>query len=142
MHQRNLIKQFVVYSLMCIFPSFVSTPFALSFFKNAVNLLTEILLLLNLIIFSPVCYPVTTLMTNNQGGDDHGVVGHDDHGVVGLDDHGVVGAVGQDGHELTILLLDKMNSWKNVFNVQFDQSTRPQKTSTGSQITTAPFVSG
>ena len=142
MHQRNLTKQCVVYSLMCIFPSFVSTPFALSFFKNAVNLLTEILLLLNLIIFSPVCYPVTTLMTNNQGGDDHGVVGHDDHGVVGLDDHGVVGAVGQDGHELTILLLDKMNSWKNVSNVQFDQSTRPQKTSMGSQITTAPSVSG
>ena len=131
MHQRNLTKLFVVYSLMCIFPSFVSTPFALSFVKNAVNLLTEILLLLNLIIFSPVCYPVTTLMTNNQGGDDHGVVG--------LDDHGVVGAVGQDGHELTILLLDKLKSWKNV---QFDQSTRPQKTSTGSQIMTAPSVSG
>ena len=142
MHQRNLTKQCVVYSLMCIFPSFVSTPFALSFFKNAVNLLTEMLSLLNLIIFSPVCYPVTTLMTNNQGGDDHGVVGHDDHGVVGLDDHGVVGAVGQDGHELTILLLNKMNCWKNVFNVQFDQSTRPQKTSTGSQIMTAPSVSG
>ena len=134
MHQRNLTKQFVVYSLMRIFPSFVSTPFALSFVKNAVNLLTEMLSLLNLIIFSPVCYPVTTLMTNNQGGDDHGVVG--------LDDHGLVGAVGQDGHKLTILLLDKMNSWKNVFNVQFDQSTRPQKTSTGSQITTAPSVSG
>ena len=134
MHHRNLTKQIVVYSLMRIFPSFVSTPFALSVVKNAVNLLTEILSLLNLIMFSPVCYPVTTLMTNNQGGDDHGVVG--------LDDHGVVGAVGQDGHELTILLLDKMNSWKNVFNVQFDQSTRPQKTSTGSQITTAPFVSG
>ena len=134
MHQRNLTKQCVVYSLMCIFPSFVSTPFALSFVKNAVNLLTEMLSLLNLIIFSPVCYPVTTLMTNNQGGDDHGVVG--------LDDHGVVGAVGQDGHELTIMLLDKMNSWKNVFNVQFDQSTSPQKTSTGSQITTAPSVSG
>ena len=107
MHQRNLTKQCVVYSLMCIFPSFVSTPFALSFFKNAVNLLTEMLSLLNLIIFSPVCYPVTTLMTNNQGGDDHGlvglddhgVVGLDDHGVVGLDDHGVVGAVGQDGHK-------------------------------------------
>ena len=134
MHQKNLTKQLIVYSLMHIFPSFVSTPFALSIVKNAVNLLTEMLLLLNLIMFSPVCYPVTTLMTNNQGGDDHGVVG--------LDDHGVVGAVGQDGHELTILLLDKMNSWKNVFNVQFDQSTRPQKTSTGSQITTAPSVSG
>ena len=142
MHHRNLTKQIVVYSLMRIFPSFVSTPFALSFFKNAVNLLTEMLSLLNLIIFSPVCYPVTTLMTNNQGGDDHGVVGHDDHGVVGLDDHGVVGAVGQDGHELTIMLLDKMNSWKNVFNVQFDQSTRPQKTSMGSQIMTAPSASG
>ena len=126
MHQRNLTKQFVVYSLMRIFPSFVSTPFALSFVKNAVNLLTEMLLLLNLIMFSPVCYPVTTLMTNNQGGDDHGVVG----------------AVGQDGHEFIILLLDKMNSWKNVFNVQFDQNTSPQKTSTGSQITTAPSVSG
>ena len=124
MHQRNLTKQFVVYSLMRIFPSFVSTPFALSVVKNAVNLLTEMLLLLNLIMFSPVCYPVTTLMTNNQGGDDHGVVG----------------AVGQNGHELTILLL--MNSWKNVFNVQFDQSTRPQKTSMGSQIMTAPSVSG
>ena len=134
MHQRNLTKQFVVYSLMRIFPSFVSTPFALSFVKNAVNLLTEMLSLLNLIMFSPVCYPVTTLMTNNQGGDDHSVVG--------LDDHGVVGAVGQDGHEFIILLLDKMNSWKNVFNVQFNQSTRPQKTSTGSQITTAPSVSG
>ena len=96
-----MTKQFVVHSLMRIFPSFVSTPFALSFVKNAVNLLTEIILLLDLIMFSPVCYPVTTLMTNNQGGDDHGVVG--------LDDHGVVGAVGQDGHELTILLLDKMN---------------------------------
>ena len=119
---------------MCILPSFVSTPFALSFFKNAVNLLTEILSLLNLIMFSPVCYPVTTLMTNNQGGDDHGLVG--------LDDHGVVGAAGQDGHELTILLLDKMNSWKNVFNVQFDQSTCPQKTSMGSQIMTAPSASG
>ena len=142
MHQRNLTKQFVVSSLMCIFPSFVSTPFALSVVKNAVNLLTEILSLLDLIIFSPVCYPVTTLMTNNQGGDDHGVVGHDDHGVVGLDDHGVVGAVGQDGHELTIMLLDKMYSWKNVFNVQFDQSTSPQKTSMGSQIMTAPSVSG
>ena len=46
------------------------------------------------------------------------------------------------GHELTIMLLDKMNSWKNVFNVQFDQSTSPQKTSMGSQITTAPSVSG
>ena len=126
MHQRNLTKQFVVYSLMRIFPSFVSTPFALSVVKNAVNLLTEMLSLLNLIMSSPVCYPVTTLMTNNQGGDDHGVVG----------------AVGQDGHEFIILLLDKMNSWKNVFNVQFDQSTRPQKTSTGSQITTAPSVSG
>ena len=134
MHHRNLTKQIVVYSLMRIFPSFVSTPFALSFVKNAVNLLTEILSLLNLIIFSPVCYPVTTLMTNNQGGDHHGVVG--------LDDHGVVGAVGQDGHELTILLLDKMNSWKNVFNVQFDQSTCPQKTSMGSQIMTAPSASG
>ena len=131
MHQRNLTKQFVVYSLMRIFPSFVSTPFALSFVKNAVNLLTEMLSLLNLIMLSPVCYPVTTLMTNNQGGDDHGVVGLDDHGVVG-----------QDGHKLTILLVDKMNRWKNVFNVQFDQSTRPQKTSTGSQITTAPSVSG
>ena len=101
MHQRNLTKQIVVYSVMRIFPSFVSTPFALSFVKNAVNLLTEMLSLLNLIIFSPVCYPVTTLMTNNQGGDDHGVVGLDDHGVVGLDDHGVVGlddhiVVGQD----------------------------------------------
>ena len=91
MHQRNLTKQFVVYSVVRIFPSFFSAPFALSFVKNAVNLLTEILSLLNLIIFSPVCYPVTTLMTNNQGGDDHGVVG--------LDDHGVVGAVGQDGHK-------------------------------------------
>ena len=99
MHQRNLTKQFVVYSVVRIFPSFFSAPFALSFVKNAVNLLTEILSLLNLIIFSPVCYPVTTLMTNNQGGDDHGVVGLDDHGVVGLDDHGVVGAVGQDGHK-------------------------------------------
>ena len=131
MHQRNLTKQIVVYSVMRIFPSFVSTPFALSFVKNAVNLLTEMLSLLNLIMSSPVCYPVTTLMTNNQGGDDHSVVGLDDHGVVG-----------QDGHKLTILLVDKMNRWKNVFNVQFDQSTRPQKTSTGSQITTAPSVSG
>ena len=139
MHQRNLTKQFVVYSLMRIFPSFVSTPFALSFVKNAVNLLTEMLSLLNLIMSSPVCYPVTTLMTNNQGGDDHGVVGLDDHGIIGLDDHGVVG---QDGHKLTILLVDKMNRWKNVFNVQFDQSTRPQKTSMGSQIMTAPSVSG
>jgi len=76
MHQRNLTKQCVVYSLMCIFPSFVSTPFALSFFKNAVNLLTEMLSLLNLIIFSPVCYPVTTLMTNNQE-DKHGKPNYD-----------------------------------------------------------------
>ena len=51
----------------CIFPSFFSMSFAFISLKDAVNLLTEAVSLPKLTNVSPVCYPVTTLMTNNQG---------------------------------------------------------------------------